>query len=1742
MADAAERKRAKEAYLKALEDQRQKTAAEAPAPAMSGAPQGMAAPGQQSAAQKREAQLEERRRKFFEGSSKRPEESANAGATTFQMRMEQPAHEAAIEFEPRRMQPKVPTLEAKEIIRPSDWKSKGFPSEFAYMKAMGQLDAPCKPLVDLSSWGAPGTTAGHPSTFAPTSFSAPSHGGGGFNAPSEEAKRAQPTDFSRSNYNDSSSASFLASQKPSFGGDMGAGGGLNFGALDDREAKKQKQAEYARALDQQATTLQQHQPQRNAGWSDNTAMVGGGGLNFGANEDKDAKRQKQADYARALDQQSYTQPPSNSQQHQQQQRTQQHQAQQQGEMAGGGGLIFGATDDKEARRQKQADYARALDQQSYTQAPSDSHNNHQQRPRTQHQAHQGEMAGGGGLNFGATDDKEARRQKQAEYARALDQQSYTQAPSDSHNHHQQQHRTQHNAQQQGEMAGGGGLNIGGGAQDKDAKRQKQAEYARALDQQSYMQAPSESHHHQQQQQHRTQHQAQQGVMAGGGGLNIGGGAQDKDAKRQKQAEYARALDQQAYTQAPSESHQHQQQHRTLHQAQQGEMAGGGGLNIGGGAQDKDAKRQKQAEYARALDQQAQQLVRMGDRALFGAGNEQNHRPQSHYDHGSASQGGAGLTGLGASPDAAKELKRQQQMDYTRQLNAQAQYAGAPKLNKFGEYVQPGRHHGAQQTQGGNAGAGDLSQIGGGTDGRDRAEKRTKQLEYAMALQQQQFTHAAPQQPHDRYTQQQVAAAAAPSGFKPGGGLEEGWVIGPMGLPVRKTLEVGNRRVQKAYADHALQAQSPKKHPSPGGGPSFGGYQQQQPYAQQGNTFLNSPPHMNGGMFGAQGYGAGTAMGGGGGAGAGMFDPAGAFTTQPPGTSGDAIGGDPDDRAARIKQQQAEQARVLKMQMQANEQRKAAEKEKLKQDELAEIQKWELHQRELKRAMEIEEQQKRQKIDEDNQRELKRQAEQKRTEKEQEAAKERETAAREEARVRAEQEVLRRKEEQELQREAEAAERERQFKLKQQQQQRALVSRDGTSKRANLFDQPTDSAPQQSWAAPPHAFQQQQQQFPAQDSAWQPASAAPITEAAHISPRGQNRSGSRGVPGAAPAANSNRDRSHLFGAADSNEDIFGRPASRGHLAPSSPHKHKVEQFLSNRVVDERQHWQRDQADDRPQEQPWAPAAEPVRGQSHGASRGLYDQNHDEREPVEEHMAHIPQPLMLNLSNLKSNISAGVVSARGASRGRSRAHAGAGPSGSAVAESPAVGRFEAAPAATQHAGSVARAVPSAPQFAPAESLWGAPVPVAAPQQLAQDQHHSGGQHEALRAQHAQHAQHGEFESLQQARQHHRTHAHDDDVNQQQPEYRDVVSHHAAVPRPAKVYPAPAENQYEPPADRLDFAMHSPSRTLKNDSKFMLPDGTFMQSISKPATPALTARWNQLSKQPAAQQLSIQSDFRTNSAGSSAAVASLLSPNQGHPGYDSRTDLLTPQSDGVRGLLDDFRGTLQLLQAGDNRAQQQHAPHRGQAQLDSVKRPSTSGSNASDFDLDRFNRRNERKWRVLQNIGGVDEQAEDDVLFRGMRDIHSRPSTAASVAPSNAAAVLKQHEASGGSSYSYGKQQQSGRSQGIAVSRPGSAEFARRLMQLNNVPSLGGGVSGGSGVPRAPVPGPGTTAGGAAGGGYGVRPRSGDRSHALQSGAVLVTGGRSSHHHHNASAGHGSTRYSQVAASMDDPDFDNYSDYGL
>ena len=179
------------------------------------------------------------------------------------------------------------------------------------------------------------------------------------------------------------------------------------------------------------------------------------------------------------------------------------------------------------------------------------------------------------------------------------------------------------------------------------------------------------------------------------------------------------------------------------------------------------------------------------------------------------------------------------------------------------------------------------------------------------------------------------------------------------------------------------------------------------------------------------------------------------------------------------------------------------------------------------------------------------------------------------------------------------------------------------------------------------------------------------------------------------------------------------------------------------------------------------------------------------------------------------------------------------------------------------------------------------------------------------------------------------------------------------------------------------------------------------------------------------------------------------------------------------------------------------------------------------------------MLQAMDGQHDDPEDDILFRGMQDIHSRPSTAASVLPSYSSSSSAAAPSSvgygsndgtgggGGGSYSYGREPGGGgRKQGIAASsRPSSAEFSRQLMQLNGLDGKDKTVGR---LPLAPA-----VSHLGQGHGYGDRPRSGGRSAAsaaARRGAAVV-GSRSNN-----------ARYSEVHASVDDVDFDNYSDYGL
>ena len=126
--------------MKALEAQRQKPAETTGAASAQGGGQ---ANGTMTAAQKRDQQLEERRRKFFDKSSVEssnvPEKNYNGFSSV--------AEPAAITFQVAGL-PKPKPVETE--IRPSDWKSKGYPSEYAYMKAAGQLNIPSKPAVEIA--------------------------------------------------------------------------------------------------------------------------------------------------------------------------------------------------------------------------------------------------------------------------------------------------------------------------------------------------------------------------------------------------------------------------------------------------------------------------------------------------------------------------------------------------------------------------------------------------------------------------------------------------------------------------------------------------------------------------------------------------------------------------------------------------------------------------------------------------------------------------------------------------------------------------------------------------------------------------------------------------------------------------------------------------------------------------------------------------------------------------------------------------------------------------------------------------------------------------------------------------------------------------------------------------------------------------------------------------------------------------------------------------------------------------------------------------------------------------------------------------------------------------------------------------------------------------------------------------------------------------------------------------------
>ena len=297
-------------------------------------------------------------------------------------------------------------------------------------------------------------------------------------------------------------------------------------------------------------------------------------------------------------------------------------------------------------------------------------------------------------------------------------------------------------------------------------------------------------------------------------------------------------------------------------------------------------------------------------------------------------------------------------------------------------------------------------------------------------------------------------------------LDDGWVMGPLGLPVRRTLQVGNRGVQKAF-NQGGGVGSPSGHSAPSTAMPYSqqpppGMMMQAPYSapqmqmQQPSLYGASsssssmyptsqhqqpsmdnpayPPYADntptGGMYRQQpliGGGQMNPMGGG-------VDAAYPYNNsnlnqQHPAAAAAMMGGRRDPRTAidgtdvmdERKQMQllmkADQARALEEQIRNNALRAAAEKAKREADEIEESRRLEAERKAIADAFEKEKHEAKQRAEEANQAALSRQMEEKRRQKEDEIRLEQERTEKENERIRKEQELIRQRELEEIQREA-----------------------------------------------------------------------------------------------------------------------------------------------------------------------------------------------------------------------------------------------------------------------------------------------------------------------------------------------------------------------------------------------------------------------------------------------------------------------------------------------------------------------------------------------------------------------------------------------------------------------------------------------------------------------------------------------------------------------------------------------------
>ncbi len=755
----------------------------------------------------------------------------------------------------------------------------------------------------------------------------------------------------------------------------------------DVAMRKERQAEYRRDLQDQQKNAAQYEKENRIGYSTN--LPGGGGLLLAGNQQiqQQDKFDKQKQYADQL---------RHDQEQQQQQRIDVSDKFHKNNHNEQSEQDYYAKADKKARQQQ---YAQDLEQQMRVKQDKAAHHT---------------SSNAGTMGFGQHGDNvnRARQERDQQNAMELRQQI------DRKKYDQQMEKAQDRALY------GGGDSESAADRAKADKKARQQQYAQDLEQQLW----------------DKNHKPDSAKIPGGG--DLGGFGQDGDhinrARQDRQQQYAMELEQQM---------NRKKYDQEMEKAQDRALYGGGESND---AERKEfEKRAKQQQYAQELEQQ------MWDK---------NHKP------GSANMAGGGYGpgwAIGAKDDSEKHAKqaalaqeyenaiqnKKAQKD-AEKANDKMLYGKSPSADERQAAKRERQREYAQQLAQGvelhkAAEASSLSYNNydamagiGSYESELSNQKRLKQEQYARQLKEQELLKLAKgEQKNDVQLKIESLAAAMAGPTSPFD--QASWTIGPLGVPVRRTLEVGNRGHQKAFS------QSPVKGAMQQAGPHLmlpvqenipvdpmdWRKAQEMKLANQQQMLAGQPPFnpnlappnmmmgVDNGIADAH-YAAGGA-------------PPSHFGMQIPDLTVAAAALDPhalaknlhhqggeiqDERDMQAKLKSKQQQLALEQQILLNKQKTENDKRERRIEEEKHQEKMDRERREMQSVYEEEEKKAKIKAEEESRAALERQIEEKRKQKEDEEKKEAEKLAKEEAKFLKEQAELREQELEEMARERQDEER------------------------------------------------------------------------------------------------------------------------------------------------------------------------------------------------------------------------------------------------------------------------------------------------------------------------------------------------------------------------------------------------------------------------------------------------------------------------------------------------------------------------------------------------------------------------------------------------------------------------------------------------------------------------------------------------------------------------------------------------